>query len=145
MRYVERYLNSTIQYSGRQKLSSIKVDYVNILTALAFWLAFFGLDASRIVGFIHLVGIKYWLMWLWFWKVYHKTYTTKFIFNILFRIVVWTYLFVTPQFVIHLVVCSVSKWLVVCSVCFIFCTFPHIVFCSYLSLTQPVFVSTYLY
>ena len=47
MGYVERYLNPTIQYSGRQELSSIKVGYVNILTVLVFWLAFFGLDASQ--------------------------------------------------------------------------------------------------
>ena len=39
-----------------------------------------------------------------------------------------TYLFVAPQYVLHLVVCIVFHWLVVCRECLIFCTFPHIVF-----------------
>ena len=45
----------------------------------------------RIVGFIHLVGMKYWFMWLWFWKVYHRTCT------MLFRIIVWTLHFLSLQ------------------------------------------------
>ena len=170
MGYLERYLNPTIQYSGRQKLSSIKVGYINILTLLVFWLAFFGLDASQNCWIYPPSWNAILIYVVVFWRVYHRTYTSKFIFNISFRIVVWTlhffkhaYLLVAPQSVPHLVVCSVSQWLVVCSVsqwlvvcsvsqwlvvcsvCFIFCTFPHIAFCSYLSLTQPVFVSTYLY
>ena len=44
---VERYLNPTIHYSDRQKLSSIKVGYANILTVLVSWLAIFGLDTSE--------------------------------------------------------------------------------------------------
>ena len=41
------YLNPTIQYFWQAKVISKKVGNVNILTVVAFWLAFFGLDTSQ--------------------------------------------------------------------------------------------------
>ena len=73
-----------------------------------------------------------------FQRVYHRTYTSKFILNILFWIIVWTLRYLSLHSKVCAPVCSVCQWLVVCSICLIFYTFPCIVFCSYLSLTHPV-------
>ena len=54
-------------------------------------------------------------------------------------------LFVDPQHVLHLVVCSVCQWLVVCIVCLIFCAIPHIVLVVIYHLLCMFFVSAYLY
>ena len=62
---------------------------VSNLVGIFFFFFFLVWVPLRIVGFILLAEMKYWFMWLWFSKVYHRPYTSKFIFDI-FRIVIWT-------------------------------------------------------
>ena len=89
-------------------------------------------------------------MWLWFSKVSHWTYTSKFIFNI-FRIAVWALHFLSMHSYLQLhilysiqwfAVFPSGQWFAVCALFFVNCLI--LFFLELLSLTQPVFVSTYL-
>ena len=80
-------------------------------------------------------------MWLWFCKVYHRTYASKFIFNILFRIIVWTLRFLSLHIYLQLHSMYSFQWFAVCLIFLYISSY----FFSYLSLTQPVFVHEYLY